>query len=300
MFGLLVGKEVTLFEYDLPALDLQFLYEQTFPIFTGLNVNFGGEVTATTNLGFGLTTRGFLEFQAGGFDPADIPLIFTQGFYLSDHGIEGTSADEPEATLTAKIFGGPSIGVGGFVEVGLEAFIKATVNFDLNDDPNAGTGILNDYNDPNSGYLVAPEYDGKLYLDELLNDPECIFTIYGDLSVGLDVYFWVGVEVLGGKVTIFEARKNLFTAVLYDFRLECSDEVPNFARLDDATGELQLLLSPQTNGGTTTGDRFLVTTTTLPNPAGGEQEVVQVERTWPEHVLRSRPRDDNYVGRHRL
>ena len=61
-----MGKEVDLFLYDLPSLDLQFLYEQVFPIFPGLNAKLSGEITATTNFTFGLSTRGFMEFQAGG------------------------------------------------------------------------------------------------------------------------------------------------------------------------------------------------------------------------------------------
>mgnify|MGYP003348596199 CR=1 FL=1 len=53
-----MGKEVSLFEYDLPALDLQFLYEQSFPIFPGLNAKLGGMVSATTNISVGMSTRG--------------------------------------------------------------------------------------------------------------------------------------------------------------------------------------------------------------------------------------------------
>src|SRR5262249_45582993 len=150
IFGLLMGKDVDLFLYDLPSLDLQFLYEQMFPLFPGLNAKLGGEVTATTNITFGLNTRGFNAFRRGpdgisGTDDdyaataSNIALIFTQGFFLSDHvtldGQGHVLKDLPEATLTAKIIAGASLGIGGLVEVGVEGYVKAQVNFDLNDVP---------------------------------------------------------------------------------------------------------------------------------------------------------------------
>ncbi|MFM9971581.1 MAG: DUF4347 domain-containing protein, partial [Burkholderiales bacterium] len=261
MFGLLMGKEVTLFEYDLPSLDLQFLYEQSFPIFPGLNAKLGGEVRATTNISFGLTTRGFLEFQASNYDPSKIPLIFLHGFYLSDHGIEKSGNDAPEATVTARITAGASVGIGGLIEVGVEGYIQAQVRFDLKDDPNEGTGIYIN-NDVKQGYAIPPVYDGKIYLDELVNDLDCIFNIYGDLTVGLDAYFWVGVKIFGAKITIFSARHTFFTATLYDFAYECIDEMPILATL--ANGTLNLQLAAQNNDGVLKGDRFMVTEAMLP------------------------------------
>ncbi|MEI6722141.1 MAG: hypothetical protein WCO67_15355, partial [Betaproteobacteria bacterium] len=260
MFGLLMGKEVVLFQYDLPSLDLQFLYEQVFPIFPGLNAKLAGEITATTNFTFGLTTRGFIEFQAGGYRPQDIPIIFTKGFFLSDHGIQGTPSDKPEATLTLKITAGASVGIGGLIEVGVEGYIKAQVNFDLHDDPNPGTGLRIN-NNAALGYAVPPVYDGRIYLEELLNDIDCIFDIYGDITVGLDAYFWVGVKIFGAKITIFSARHTFFTATLYDFNFTCIDETPTLATLSGTT--LNLLLEPQTKDGVTKGDRFIVTETML-------------------------------------
>src|SRR5262249_55439275 len=195
--------------------------------------------------------------------------IVTHGFFLADHGIEGTASDQPEATLSATIKAGASVGIGGLVEAGVEGYIKAQVNFDLNDDPNPGTGFYIN-NDPSQGYAIAPQYDGRIYLDELLNDPECIFTIYGDLTVGLDAYFWIGLNILGGKITIFEARQNFFTATIYDFRFECPDEVPILATLNN--GVLNLDLQPQNDDGEVTGDRYMVMQTQLPTGANGANE----------------------------
>ena len=279
-FGLLTGQDVSLFEYDLPALDLQFLYEQAFPIFPGLMAKLGGEVRATTNFTFGLTTRGFFQFQAGGYRPEDIPLIFTKGFYVSDHGIQGSGNDQPEATLTSRIFAGAAVGIGGLVEAGVEGSIQATVNFDLNDKPNPGTGIYTN-NDPRRGYAIAPQYDGRIYLDELLDrldhGPQCIFDVYGQLVAGLDAYFWVGVKIFGSKITVFEARKSLFRGVIADFNFHCDDEPPpTLATLDKNTGRLELLLAPQTEDGKTTGDTYDISQEDLDDGNGGRTTFIKV------------------------
>ena len=68
-FGLLTGKDVTLFIYDLPKLDLDFEYIKSFPIFPGLNARFGGIVKATTNFSFGFDTHGINGGKKDGTRP---------------------------------------------------------------------------------------------------------------------------------------------------------------------------------------------------------------------------------------
>ena len=53
-FGLLTGKDVDLFIYNMPSLDLAFDYVKSFPLGGGLNVRFGGGVHATTILSGGV------------------------------------------------------------------------------------------------------------------------------------------------------------------------------------------------------------------------------------------------------
>ncbi len=235
-FGLLLGKSVDLFIYDLPVLSLDFQYVKSFPIFPGLNARLGGGVSASTNFSFGFDTSGFNEWKAGwsgpggSFQASDLGQLGTvfNGFFLDDHGIENTSGDQPEATITASIVAGASVGIGGLIEAGVEGTIKATIDFDLNDvkNPNAfpGSGI--------------PEFDGKIRAEELIaranQGIECIFDTHGALTFALDAFFWVGAD-LGflGKITIFEARKNFFSATLAEFDHACPDlDIPKLAHMN--------------------------------------------------------------------
>jgi len=145
-FGLLTGKDVTLFIYDLPKLDLDFEYIKSFPIFPGLNARFGGIVKATTNFSFGFDTRGINEWKEGwdtttsdgdgwDFDFGRAYLV-ADGFFLDDHIVGGV--DQPEVTLSATIIAGASVGLGGLVEAGVQGNITMTINFDLNDNPAVG------------------------------------------------------------------------------------------------------------------------------------------------------------------
>ena len=61
--GLLTGKAVDLFWYDLPDLDLEFGYSKSYPVFPGLNAGITGKVGIQTNFDFGFDTSGFIEFQ---------------------------------------------------------------------------------------------------------------------------------------------------------------------------------------------------------------------------------------------
>ena len=46
VFGLLMGKDVDLFIYDMPNLDLGFTYTKSYPVFPGLNARLTGEISA--------------------------------------------------------------------------------------------------------------------------------------------------------------------------------------------------------------------------------------------------------------
>src|SRR5262249_6630703 len=121
-FGLLTGKDVDLFIYDLPQLDLEFQYVKSFMIFPGLNARFGGGVTAKTNFSFGFDTHGLNEWRKG-WDlrtwDLDWPNAYKvlNGFFVDDHLVNGV--DQPEVTLTASIIAGASLGIGGLVEAGV-------------------------------------------------------------------------------------------------------------------------------------------------------------------------------------
>ncbi|MBI2480518.1 MAG: hypothetical protein HYV60_18390, partial [Planctomycetia bacterium] len=133
------------------------------------------------------------------------------------HGTENTAGDRPEVTLTASIIAGPSVGIAGLVEAGVEGDITAKIDFDLNDVPTPGSNPL--------------EYDGRLTLDELSQRAEqgleCVFDTSGQLSAGLTGFLWVGVDTgVFGRITLYENRISLYRETLATFELGCKDLVP--------------------------------------------------------------------------
>jgi Ca2+-binding RTX toxin-like protein len=213
--GLLMGQTADLFTYDLPALDLNFQYVRSFPIFPGLNARFGGGVTATTDFSFGFDTSGIQKWIDGG----PVSDIF-DGFFIGDWDENNNDVDE--VTLTASIIAGASVGIGGLVEAGVDGGIEATIGFDLNDVPNPGTG---------KGTPNPAQYDGKIRAGELIQridqGVECIFSVHGELTAFLEAFFWVGLDLgFFGEITIFEARERFVNEVLASFTFDCPDPDP--------------------------------------------------------------------------
>ncbi len=201
--GLLLGKNVDLFIYDLPDLELGFDWRQSYPVFPGLNANIGGGVGLDVNFSFGFDTRGVQQLIDGG----SVDDIFN-GFYFSDNwvtDVNGTIIDNAEITATASLIAGASLGIGGLVEAGVEGGVGTEIKFDLND-------------------VIA---DNKLYIDELasrLSQPQCLFDINGILSVYLDGFLWTGVRVFGAEITLFEARERFAEAAYTLFDYSCVEQ----------------------------------------------------------------------------
>ena len=226
LLGLLTGKTVDLFWYDLPDLDLEFEYSKSYMVFPGLNAILGGLVGIETNFDFGFDTKGFLEFQEAGYEPAQAWKIMN-GFYLDDHGAENTDGDLDEVELTARIFAGASLGVGGLVEAGVIGGIEALIGFDLNDK-------LSEFM---NGFPVG---DGKLYGNELIerisHGPQCLFDVHGELAVFLEAFLWVGLDLGLTEITIFEARERFVDEILAQYSWECVHTAPeNLASLEGDT-----------------------------------------------------------------
>lgn len=251
-FKLLMGTDdVTLFYYDMPDLDFEFNYIQSFPIFTGLNARFGGEVTAKTNFDFGFDTAGLNEWrqdwnldelfngnvaEAFGITSAtdlmaDLGNSLLGGFYLDDHLVyDGTGQvidDIAEVELSASIIAGASLGIGGLVEAGVQGDVTATIGLDLND-------FSTDRSIPD-----LPG-DGKMRLDEFVerleHGPQCLFDMSGELSAGLEAFLWVGLKIGFSEITLFEESIELFRAVIADFEIGCGDKEPPIVAMD--TGEV--------------------------------------------------------------
>ena len=209
---ILLGQPVDLFTYHMPDLNFNFTYSQGFPTpipFVWVYLN--GSISATTDFNFGFDTSG-IETYAHTHNPADI----MNGFYVSDNIVGGK--EQPALTLTGSItvtveppripdipipFPGASI----TVSVGAGGGIFATVDFDVHD----------------------PNNDGKLYLNEMLDDlqsgPEGLFDVSGSLDAKLfafaDISASLNATILGVHIhksaTIVNQNKTFVDVTLLTF-----------------------------------------------------------------------------------
>nr|WP_067294171.1 DUF4347 domain-containing protein [Marinobacterium profundum] len=228
--GLLLGKDVDLFIYDTPDIDFSILYEQSFPIFAGLNAVIKGELEVFSDFYFGFDTTGirswFNEFEANDYDfgasVSHLGDIF-DGFFIADWAVSDTGQliqgdDVPEVTLKVTFAAGAALGIGGLVEAGVLGGVEAEIGLNLHDLPKTGTG-------GNTG--VEAVYDGKIRFEEvasiLQENPLCLFDMEGTIKAFLEGYLWVGVKVFGSKITLFEASKRFVEVTLARFEWICPD-----------------------------------------------------------------------------
>ncbi|HUG11386.1 MAG TPA: calcium-binding protein, partial [Opitutaceae bacterium] len=176
-FGLLLGRDIALVEYDLPPFGVDFTYVQKFPIWGPLFARITGSVGLTIDLAFGYDTYGVRKFAQGNFSN---PLDLLAGFYVNDTDQpNGAGTDVPELILRGELFAGAEINLG-IATAGVEGGIILTINFDLYD----------------------PDGDGKVRIDELVGNflyefrygggpataPIAIFDVFGDVAVQLRAF----------------------------------------------------------------------------------------------------------------
>jgi hypothetical protein len=238
-FQLLLGKDVTLFQYDLPTLGFGFQFDYTFPtpafviptpvgpipIYVGLT---GGFSVAAT-LGFGYDTQGAREFVK-----SQNPLDLLDGFFLSDFR---DGKDVQELTLTGYLgaFAEANLAV---VAVGAEGGVKATIGFDLNDPNNDG------------------KMHGREFLDRLSQGgPLCLFTTEGDLSLYLDLF--LKIKLPWPLPDIKLSVPAIPDITLVDFTVSTCGDAPVLATMQ-SDGTLLLNMGPRSafriNGDLSDGD----------------------------------------------
>jgi Ca2+-binding RTX toxin-like protein len=176
-FGLLMGRDVSLVEYDLPPFGVDFTYVQKFPIWGPLFARITGSVGLTIDLAFGYDTYGVRKFAQGSFSN---PLDLLAGFYVNDTDQPGgVGTDVPELILRGELFAGAEINLG-IASAGVEGGIILTINFDLYD----------------------PDSDGKIRIEELVGNflyefkygggpasaPLAIFDVFGDIALQLRAF----------------------------------------------------------------------------------------------------------------
>lgn len=232
-FGLLLGRDVSLFTFDLPTLEVNFNVSQFFPILGPLGVRLAGNFNARADFAFGYDTFGIRRFATALTDgdpstTADPSMLF-DGFFVSDtdrpDGTFGT--DVPEIQLNASITASGELNVI-VAAAGVGGGIFANVNFDLRD----------------------PNTDGKVRLNELVDGvlargPLGIFNTSGKLEAGLNAYVRVGLDIPFVGFVGWEDSYDIARVTLLDFDFGAADLSPNpvLAEIDNSLGAGTLRLN---------------------------------------------------------
>jgi hypothetical protein len=216
IFKLMMGQTVDLIQYDMPKMAFGLPIGPFkigpiagYPIWAVLS----GWVGAEIDLAFGYDTRGFELYR----ESDDVWDIFS-GLYIWDlENLDGTGGDGPEASLIGRVDASAEV---GFNVIGA----------------GAGGGLTLEL----GADLVDPNGDGKIHLDEFLDNIQrgvtCTFDLVGGVFVELFAYF----EVLYAR---FEYRSERLTLV--DFRLTDEDCFPDrFTSNDDRDDAVYVGVAP--------------------------------------------------------
>ena len=212
-FGLLLGRDVSLFAFDMPKLEASFEMSEFFPILGPLGVRLSGSFDAKAKFAFGYDTFGLRKYAEQGY--TDESLIFN-GFYVSDtNAPDGSGIDVPEITLTASIKAAGEINVV-VASAGVGGGIFAKVNGNLHKNPTKNANPQ----DPNA--------IGKIRISELADNfaegPLCIFDIDGEMTAGLNAYIKVGVDLGFTEAVLWEDSYDIASVKLLDFSHVCKDD----------------------------------------------------------------------------
>ena len=168
IFGLLMGKDVTLVAVDPQPLKFEFKYSQFFPIWGPLGAALGGRLAAVIDFAFGYDTLGLKQFFDSGFRN---PELLFNGFFIYDTAVGGTT-DVPEVQLTGGITASAELNLG-IAKAGVGGGIFLEINFDLHDPNEDGkvrlselaTNFLNEaiYGSPALAPLAVFDVTGRIY-----------------------------------------------------------------------------------------------------------------------------------------
>jgi Ca2+-binding RTX toxin-like protein len=204
LFGLLVGQDVPLFQWDVPAfeLDTGFL-EQTVPLLGPLSLGIYGNLKIAGDFAFGYDTYGLSQFAKPGGTAAD----FADGFWVSDTGaIDPKLADISELTVSGAITARAQFTVP-LAAFGVEGGVFANLVVDL-EDANK------------DGRIRASEI-----ADEVAQGPLCLFQTSGDVHAGLHAYVKVGFDTPLGFVSVYEDNYDIASKVLLNLDHDCEGTI---------------------------------------------------------------------------
>jgi Ca2+-binding RTX toxin-like protein len=214
-FNLLMGGDITLVEFDSGPLTIGFSWRQEFgPVYAPppVYVTLAGSASASLRIVAGLDTYGIRKVVEAAQNGTDVGVIdVLDGLFFKTVDDNGTPI--PVVTLTGEIAAGAAVSAV-IITVGIEGGLRLTINFY--------------WNDPND--------DGKFRVSEFLhaalNNPICLFTATGRLSLFLRVYITIGVSIFSVSFSF-----TLADVTLLDFSLapDCEPPPPKLGGTVDDT-----------------------------------------------------------------
>lgn len=173
---LLLGQEVSLFEWRMPDMGMSSEIEESFPIYPGIEGIIEGGFGVDATIGFGFDTYGLNEWMNSGFKASDAWKVFN-GFYVADW-LDGV--DVSEFSIDATM--GAGLGLSALVvRADITGGLEAAASFDLLDEGE-----------------IAGTSDGKIRGTEIsdrISNPLDLFELVGSLSAYLQSKVQVGLDM---------------------------------------------------------------------------------------------------------
>lgn len=224
-FNLLMGGDVDLVTFDSGPLTLGFSWRQSFgPVYAPppVFVTMAGSASVSLRIKAGLDTYGLrktVEAMQAGENVSAIDAL--DGLYFATVDDDGNPL--PVVTLTGEIAAGAAVSAL-IITVGIEGGLRLTISFL--------------WRDPND--------DGKFrvseFLQTALNNPMCLFTMKGRLSLFLKVYITIGIGIFS---TTFDFT--LADVTLLDFTVEADCEPPP-PKLGGTSGDTLVVFAGKLGG----------------------------------------------------
>lgn len=164
---LLLGKDVSLFEVDLPKVELEFEYSEFFPVVGPIGARIGGVAGLKVEMGFGYDTYGFRTKKA------------IDGFFIAD--LDAAGYDRAEVTVTAGLFAAAEVSIV-VARAGAGGGVYIDVFLNLHDENG----------------------DGKIRFSELaeITQPHHLFDLGGRIYGKIFAYYEIGFRAMGEWVHV--------------------------------------------------------------------------------------------------